>query len=313
MHHSGIVFHLPADWVDDPSRMLPFYRKITAGLTAADVPWQAKPFDRQTIETTVENDPRFHILNHGQICHSRVLNAGIAYVYPFWNLDPKGIRAFSSIADMPFRPGQIDGQLARQFAQRLIQRQVAARTSRYEQPSEHEVLPAAAVAVFLQSEGHRNVNETLYLDRWQMLETTLTAAKTAPVIVKPHPREVSTETFEQLLSLQKRHPHLHISLGNIHDIIAASDRVVTINSAVGIEAYLHQKPVILCGQTDFHHIATTAKTPADLAEALTTPAPRRHYAKYLYWYFGLMCLNAGSRELTQDFLIRVQYHLENRG
>lgn len=301
----GICIHVPGDWVADHSAILPFYRRMLAGLDRMGVPCKLIEMNRDTALDQIESDNFFHILNHGRITHPRALNAGIAYVYPFWHLDPKGIRAFSSIADMPFRPGLIDGPAARRFMRKLKARQVTARTSRYAQPQDHEPLPKAAAAIFLQSEQHRNVNETLYLDRWTMVAATC-AATDGAVIVKPHPREMDTALFDQLLDMQKRHPKLHIALGNIHDIIAASDRVVTINSAVGIEALLHEKPVILCGRTDFHHIATTAETADQLARALQSPPPAARYAKFIYWYFGQQCLDASAPDLAEQVLERMR-------
>lgn len=307
----GICIHVPGDWLHDAGAVLPFYRRLCDGFDRLDVSWKFVEINRELAQNRVKSDNLFHIFNHGRISHPRVLNAGIAYVYPYWHLDPAGIRAFSSIADAPFQPRLIDGPTARRFMRKLRARLVGKRTSRYEQPQETEPLPQAAAAIFLQSESHRNVGETLYLDRWTMVETT-SASTPRPVIVKPHPREMETALFDQLLKLQTRHPNLHIALGNIHDIIAASDRVVTINSAVGVEALLHEKPVILCGRTDFNHIATTVKTPDDLRRALEKPAPTVRYAKYLYWYFGQQCLDATAPDLAEQVLTRINaqgYHL----
>lgn len=302
---SGIVLHLPADWVADPSLMLPFYGRLTKGLRDRDIPVQAMAIDRNGLAARIDADKRFHIVNHGQIRHPRALNAGIAYIYPFWNLDPQGIRAMSSIADQPFRPARIEAERAQAFFARLRARLVAPRTSRYEQPAALADLPPAEAAVFFQSESHRTVGETCYMDRWEMLETVLLAT-TGPVIVKPHPREIESAVWHRLLALQAAHPRLVLSAGNIHDILAVSERVVTINSAVGVEAYLHRKPVILCGHADFHHIATTVRDPAALQAALRHPAPARAYAKFVYWYFAQCCVNAGARTLLEDVLARIR-------
>lgn len=282
------------------------YKRATSGLGDRNVAWELTAFDRATALDMIESDGNFHILNHGHIRHPRALNAGIAYVYPFWNLDPNGIRAFSSLGDYVFDPATIDGAVARPFFNRLRKRLVERRSSRYEQPQEHEDLPKAAAAVFFQSEGHRTVGETLYLDRWTMLETVLETCAGRVVIVKPHPRELDTLVFDRLLDMQRRFSHLHISLGNIHDIIAASDCIVTINSAVGIESYLHRKKLILCGQSDFSHIATTAKNPQELSEALRGPDRHRAYEKFIYWYFGLMCLNAADDAVADQILTRIR-------
>ncbi|MGR3322438.1 MAG: capsular polysaccharide export protein, LipB/KpsS family [Pseudooceanicola sp.] len=305
MDERRILFHLPGDWLDgDRAGMLPFYRRILAGLADRGVPHDLVPMDRDALPGQV-GDGNVHILNHARFPHPAVLSAGVAYIYPFWHLDPQGIRAFSSIRDKPFRPGRIDGEAARAFFNRLRGRTVENRSSRYDQPEAPETVPQGCIAVFLQSEGHRIVGETLWLDRWEMVETCLEEAEGRPVIVKPHPRDLDPDTFDRLEELRHRHANLGISLANIHDILAAAERVVTINSAVGVEAYLHRKPVILCGQADFHHIADEARSVAELRAALRAPVPRRAYAKYIHWYFRENCLNAGAPDLTDRFLDRV--------
>ena len=78
------------------------------------------------------------------------------------------------------------------------------------------------------------------------------------------------------------------------DLIAAAERVVTINSAVGIEAYLHRKPVVLCGRGDFHHVADVAQNAEALRKTLGRPARRRTYDKLIWWYLGDQCLDVGA-------------------
>jgi len=301
-----IVFHLPGSWLGPfGTGLLPFYDKLLAGLRARGIATATEVLDRDRLAACVAADDAFHIVNHGRMRHPRVLNAGIAYVYPFWHLDPWGIRAFSSIAAVRFDPAAVDVEAARPFFRRLRKRLVGARTSRYAQPEARaEGLPEGAAAVFLQSEGHRIVGETCHLTRWEMLEATL-AGWDGPVVVKPHPRDNLAETRERLRDYAARFARLHVSTGNIHDILAACDRVVTINSAVGIEAYLHRKPVILCGQADFHHIAQVARRPDELAGFLAAPARRRAYDKYIHWYFAQNCLSTTEPALVDRFLDRV--------
>jgi hypothetical protein len=307
---ADFVFHVPRSWLGPlGTGLLPFYQKLIGGLEAAGFECETIALNRETALERVAQDRAFHVINHGRINHPRVLNAGIAYVYPFWNMDPHGIRAFSSIADQAFHASDVDADIARPFFRRMKQRLVGGRTSRYAQPDGVSDVAQGAIAVFLQSEGHRIVGETCYLDRWQMLEGVL-AVTDGPVVVKPHPRDQDAQTANKLEALQKLHPNLSISTGNIHDLLAAASRVVTINSAVGVEAYLHRKPVILCGQADFHHIADVARNAADLEQFLSAPTRARAYDKYVFWYFGLQCLSTVQPDLVDRFLdkVRAQGH-----
>ncbi len=304
---SDFTFHLPrAALQDGGAGMKPFYRDLTGGLSAMGHDVRLIAHDRDGTLETVGGDLRFHIIDHGRISHRRVLNTGIAYIYPFWNVDPRGIRAFSSIADEVFDPAAVPAAEAAAFFQRLHRRLVGRRRSRYPQPAAPaRDLPAGAIAVFLQTEAYRDVAETCYLNRAEMVQTVLEAAGARPVIIKPHPRDFDIETFDWLEDLRRDHPALTISTANIHDILAVSGTVVTINSAVGIEAHLHRVPVILCGHADFLHICHTARTPGDLAALLSADLPVQPVEAYLYWYFQRHCLAAGDPALITRFLERV--------
>ena len=299
-----IVFHLPRSWLGpDGTGLAPFFQALTEGLRRRGVPFELTPLDRDLVLSQIDQDDAFHVINHGRIQHPRVLNAGVAYVYPYWNMDPKGIRAFSSIADQPFDPRTVDATRARAFFRSLRQRLVGARKSRYPQPEQQVSLPRDPVAVFLQSEAHRGLEETCYLDQLNMVETVLETCDD-PVVVKPHPLDTRPETKTQLTELASRYPQLTVADCNIHDLLSCATRVVTINSAVGIEAYLHRKPVILCGQSDFHHVAQTAKTTHQLRQHLQAPTRKRPYDKFIYWYFGQHCLSTTEPNLTHRFLER---------
>ncbi|ASM72815.1 MULTISPECIES: hypothetical protein [Roseobacteraceae] len=299
---SRIVFHVPRSWLGPlGGGLMPFYTRLTEGLAALDVPFEVVDLDRDSVMAEVEADAAFHIINHGRFTHARILNAGVAYIYPFWNMDSTGIRAFSSIGGQPFKPAQIEAEAARAFFRKLRARLVGARTSRYTQPEEEADVPDGGTAVFFQSEVHRTVDETMWLDRWEMLQGVLDADR-GPVMVKPHPRDNDPKTRARL----KKMAGVTVTEGNIHDIIAASDRVVTINSAVGIEAYLHRKPVILCGQADFAHIADEARDRATLVDLLRVEPSRRAYDKYIWWYFAHQCLSTTEPDLATRFLDRVR-------
>mmetsp|Transcript_29647 Transcript_29647/g.58670 ORF Transcript_29647/g.58670 Transcript_29647/m.58670 type:complete len:306 (-) Transcript_29647:2130-3047(-) len=301
---SDIIFHVPRSWLSlGGEGMRPFYLRLTDGLEARGVPFDVTVLDRDRLPDVFAADDAIHVIHHGRFAHPRARNADVAYIYPFWNVDPQGIRAFSSMGQAHFPQGDIDPEIARPFFRRVRQRIVGGRTSRYAQPETRQDPGPVKAAVFLQSEGHRVVGETCYLDRWQMLETVC-AAVDGPVVVKPHPRDTDTGTRRALDAMRARFPHLSVFDGNMHDLIAAADRIVTINSAVGIEAYLHRKPVILCGQSDFHHVADVARSEAELAAILARAPRKRAYDKFIWWYFGHQCLSSADPDLVDRFLAR---------
>ncbi|MEL6450770.1 MAG: hypothetical protein AAFQ19_05885 [Pseudomonadota bacterium] len=301
---TDLVFHVPRSWLSwGGEGMRPFYLRLLPALEARGVAIDVRVLDRDRLADTVEADSAVHVIHHGRFAHPRARNADVAYIYPFWNFDPKGIRAFSSIADAPFPQGDIDAAVARPFFRQLRRRIVGARTSRYDQPQAVAEVGAPEVAVFLQSEGHRVVGETCYLDRWEMLRGVCDAVD-GPVVVKPHPRDRDPATATTLAEMQRTYPHLAVNDGNIHDLIAAAGRVVTINSAVGIEAYLHRKPVVLCGQSDFHHVADVVRSTDALAQVLGQAPRKRAYDKFIWWYFADQCLSAVDGQLADKVIAR---------
>ena len=93
-------------------------------------------------------------------------------------------------------------------------------------------------------------------------------------------------------------------------LLAGADVVVTINSAVGIEAMLHRVPVVLCGSADFHHICE----PVLPREGLVAGNPRAAAPKaagywpfeaYLHWFYGQMCLDPTAPDFIDRFIARV--------
>ncbi len=290
----------------DPGLMKPYYATLISGLRELGIQTETVLHDRETTLDTVEAKAGIHIVDHGSLRHRRIFNTGIAYIYPFWNLDPWGIRALSSIAALPFDPAAGDPTAAAGFAARLRKRLVDARISRYLQPIRQIPVPARSIAVFLQSEAHRDVGETCHLTLRQMLGALLARDDGRPIVVKPHPRDRDPGTRAYLARLAARDARVQLTDANIHDILAAADVAVTINSAVGIEAHLHRVPVVLCGRADFHHAAVTVTRRADMNDAIArAEANDWPHEAFLHWYFAGQCLNARAPTLVADFLAKL--------
>ncbi len=308
MVRARIIIHLPTVVLLGEERLKPFYSNLRDGLLARGIGAEYAPHDRASLPGEVAEDQNFHIADHGSFRHPRVLNSAIAYVQPFWHLDPWGVRSATSIGARTFPAGEM--QRIRQrvdlFHQRLTERLVEARTSRYPQPEAQADFPDGCIAVFLQSDAHRSVEETCYLDRETMLTALLARPDPRPIVVKIHPRDPSPETRDWLTREAASDPRLIVTEANIHDILSKAAVTVTINSAVGLESMIHGVPVVLCGRADFHHAAMTVESPGALdgaiAEAERRPWP---HAAYLYWYFRLNCLSAPSKSLVDDVLARI--------
>ena len=200
----SIIFHLPGSVLRDPGLLKPYYTKLITGLHNRGIRVDTVLHDRATTLATVDATPGIHIIDHGRDRHPRILNTGIAYIYPFWNLDPWGIRAMSSISQMIFDPEAIDAVAAAAFFDRLHKRLVTARISRYPQKTELVQVPKGCIAVFLQSEAHREIEETCHLSMRQMLGALTDRPDPRPIVVKPHPRDTDPKTMAYLSRLAAR-------------------------------------------------------------------------------------------------------------
>ena len=273
--------------------MRQFYGTLAKALEAEGVAVSVVTLDADQTLARIEADGGHHIVHHARIRHPRVLNAGKAYIEPFFTLDPWGFRLFSSIAAAPFLPDP-DPSRAAVIFEEIRARMLGARKSHYEQPAAVIDVPSPCIAVFLQTEDNRDVGETCHLTPRQMIKALLERDDPRPVVVKPHPKERTPETLDWLVRQAKKDPRLQIFLGNIHDLLAKADVVVTINSAVGIEAMLHEKPVVLCGDTDFHHICDMVRKRREMDAAIARAEGRAAagqvpFRAYIGWYYGRMC------------------------
>ena len=298
-----VTFHLPGSVLQDPALLKPYYQRLIAGLRDRGHRVRSVLHDRTTTLDTVAATPGVHIADHGSQRHARLMNTGVAYIYPFWNLDPWGIRAQSSIAAQAFDPGSVDADAAAAFAARLRKRLVGQRRSRYPQPQAVTEVPTGCIAVFLQSDAHRQVEETCHLTQRQMLAAVMARDDPRPIVVKPHPRDTDPDTRAYLDRLSRTDARLRVMDANIHDMLARAAVAVTINSAVGIEAHLHRVPGVLCGQADFHHASITVTDARQMDEGIArAEATRWPHDAFLHWYLAERCLNAGAPSLVDDFL-----------
>lgn len=301
-----VVFHLHGSILRDKARLQSFYGKIGDGLAARGAQVQYLRYDRAAVPAQAEADHGFHIVDYGRLRHPRVLNAGVGYLRDWYYLDPWGMRAFSSVAQMRFDATAIDSGRARRFRDDLHQHLVLPRQSRQSQPSEVVAVPQGCIAVFLQTETHRDMGELCYMTLRHMIKALLERDDPRPIVVKPHPKDDDPATQNWLRGKARKDNRLRIVAANVHDILAACDVVVTINSAVGIEAMLHRKPVVLCGHADFLHCAVTLRGPAGMEDAIArAQATDWPYDAYLYWFFAVNGVNGTAPDLVETVIARI--------
>lgn len=231
-------------------------------------------------------DGNIHIVENGRMQGEGWLNAATAYLTGFWHMDPRGMQAESSAIDDVFDPGAVDEGEAERFFNRLKRRFLLPRKSRYHQPVEVAGdIPQGAVALFLQGPSAYH-NGRCSLPMEEMIGIVANGSGGRPVVVKPHPQMPEEGAFA-ILRATEAGADVLATEANVHDILAACSACVSVNSAVAFEGFLHRKPAILFGKSDFPSLVIRAQGaedyPAALAAALATDWP---YPKMLHWYFS---------------------------
>jgi hypothetical protein len=130
-----------------------------------------------------------------------------------------------------------------------------------------------------------------------MVAEVLAHADGREVTVGLHPKERYTEAELSALSrLVDPVDNAFITLGGMEGHLALCDFVVTQNSSAAFFAQLFGKPAILCAEIDFHHLMIKAGQ-GELSTAMEqVEAHAPDYAKYLWWFWQHMSINAGREE-----------------
>ncbi|MBK4217297.1 hypothetical protein JJJ17_15310 [Paracoccus caeni] len=251
-------------------------------------------------------DGNLHIIDDRSVSAPGVLNAGVAYFWEYWHLDPMGVKAFSSIGDQAFDPDAIDPDQARDFVETLRDRYARKRRSKYDQPGDRRSFPAGALAVFMQG-SYPQSSGAARMDDFEMLSIVMDQAGDRRVIVKPHPLASDAYDLALLRDMARRDRRILIAEANVYDILQASAVTISQNSTVALEGFMCGIPAILFARSDFHHQAGTITAPEDFGPTLQAQLAGDHdFSRYLYWYFTKHCLDLHSPDLHSQIWARFE-------
>ncbi len=118
-----------------------------------------------------------------------------------------------------------------------------------------------------------------------------------PVVVKLHPymdgtNATTTDYSEQVAKeLTRDGVHVHYGKLDIHSMLPRAKGVFLANSGAGIEAMMHQKPIISWGVPEYHWITYDLRHLADVRRAMDLRwFDRERQARWLAWYYGEYCV-----------------------
>lgn len=222
-----------------------------------------------------------------------------SYLRGFWFFDQIGTRNNSLQRLAPFDAASVPRRKAERFLTTLVAEFVTPNRSKFEQaPRGGEAIEPGCLAFFAQ-DFKPPKHHAHYLTIPQMIEAAIAAKGQRALYIKPHPNQ----SFDELEVLSRYHAPargVHVVTASIHDLLAACDCALTLSSAVGFEAFLHRKPVVLGGQVDFWQNAITLTDAVKMPEAIAAATTRDwHHAAFLHWYLLQFCLEDRAEDLPR--------------
>lgn len=229
-------------------------------------------------------DGNLHFVHGGSVSGHGWLNASMAYLPGFWHINPIGILANSPAKHRVFDPTNIRLGRAERFASMLRARFSDLRQSRYHQTRDVRDLPSGAIAIVLQGK-YPYIHGQSHFSMDEMISEVLLGAAGYPVVIKPHPLEPDLG-MTAIARLKLAGYDFTVTDANIHDLLNSSRAVVSVNSSATFEGFMHGKPAILFGRSDFSSLATTIAKKGEFSSALAQALEKQwDYSKMLYWYF----------------------------
>jgi hypothetical protein len=250
LHHNGTINR--ASHTSDLPNNLPVPTK--ANNVMANMPFKV---DKKTGNYDIEF--YFHTITE---CEN-VINIKPFYLSKYFYFDRNGYSGWSEMAKgYSVEPS---GDFNRRFKY-ITNDYISNNNSKYKQPrNSRDELPEKFVFLAAQVTNDSVSN----LARVPVYELIENASKILPklgydLVIKRHPR-CNNNKVETLLKKLKEQKNIHIYNGSIHHAISNSKAVLAVNSGVGFESLLHDKPVITSGYSDYEAATYPIKESGELS------------------------------------------------
>jgi hypothetical protein len=228
----------------------------------------------------------------------RGLTMRLSYFYPFWRIEKSGKRWEFEVAGTRFDPESIDRAEAVGFV-RQWRKRLFSDVKQEWSGNGHVYIPLQGRLT-----EHRSFQAMRPLD---MIKATLSEEKSRKVILGLHPGETyEADELDALDRLVEAHPRLSLSKAGPVDLVRGADYIVTQNSSVTMTGYFFDKPVVLFGRIDFHHIAANVHDLGVEDAFRQVREMQPDYTRYLFWFLQLMSINAGRDNVENRILETVR-------
>jgi len=238
-----------------------------------------------------------------------------SYRRGLFGLDPHGYSGYSRLAREPslLRSAEtLPPDAALEYAHRLREQVVADNESKFIQPALGGSPPAAGYVLLpLQVPG----DTVLRLARGEPLDfyrrvVTETGRLGRRCVVKRHPK-CTTPAVTEFLAAAAARPHVEIREDSVNQLLPGAERVVVVNSGVGMEALIHGRPTLTFGDCEYAPFTRRIRDLDDVPAALAAPPvfDETAVARFLNLFFEQACVrcddSAAMLRRVQDLLATV--------
>jgi Capsule polysaccharide biosynthesis protein len=245
-----------------------------------------------------EVDQCLHFVHGGSVDGIGWLNSSLAYLPGFWHINPEGILADSPARNRSYLPDLTKKGKAEQFMNRLRRRFAIPRVSRYRQKSAVTALPTGCIAIFLQGR-YPYIHKQCFMSMEEMLREVFSDETLPPIVIKPHPLETSFGLQALERANLDRSRYL-ITDANVHDILESAAVIVSVNSSVTFEGFMHAKPSIVFGRTDYQSLVVTVRDAGEFSNAFKLALSKDwDFAGMIHWYFKSNTIQIGSKSFER--------------
>lgn len=171
-------------------------------------------------------------------------------VFPhLFSVDPKGWSGSAADYPLDIWKGDPDSDVFEQY-----QKRIAANVSKFGQPNQQSDgfdLPGTFIFFPFQIPHDESIRLHSDYSIEKVFESLCQWAEKSgvPVIAKGHP--VNPDSMRPLNDIARRYNVRVLNNVSVHDLLQKCSWVYTVNSGVGFEALLHEKPVVVFGECEY--------------------------------------------------------------
>jgi capsule polysaccharide export protein KpsC/LpsZ len=223
----------------------------------------------------------------------------------YFYFDKTGYSGWSELADV--YDYDVDVDAIRPEVEKIANYYISNNISRFEQTDKGNIPDKPYVVVFEQREDDA---VSIFANVHDIAEKVKVAYKDTKyeVVVRPHPLDL-----EYIKGVGWRWS-VNVESVALHDIIANSSAVYTVNSSAGFEALLHKKRVFTAGHCDFHWATDLINDEADIKQSiglLDEPVDENRITKFLHYCFTQHFMNVNDRASIERKIQRAVDHYES--